>query len=110
MTTTGSEKEAALIARTLVERQQAACVNVIPSVRSIYRWKDKTWNEVEQILLIKTTRALFGAVSRTIKELHSYELPDILALPIAAGDEKVLAWIRSCLAPEAAPGPDRPGA
>ena len=97
MTTTGSEKEAAEIATALVERHQAACVNVIPQVRSIYRWKDKTWNQAEQILLIKTTREMFEPVCRTIQELHSYELPDVVSLPIPAGDPKSLQWIRDCI-------------
>ena len=105
MTTTGSDKEAADIATALVERHQAACVNVIPQVRSIYRWKDKTWNEAEQVLLIKTTRKMFEPVCRTIKELHSYELPDVVSLPIPAGDPKSLEWIRDCVR-----GGDRPAA
>jgi periplasmic divalent cation tolerance protein len=109
MTTTGDEKEAARIATALVERHQAACVNVIPSVRSIYRWKDKTWNEVEQVLFIKTAREMFDAVARTIKELHSYELPDVLSIPIQAGEEKTLNWIRDCLLGGEHPTSGRPG-
>lgn len=109
ITTTGDDKEAASIATALVERHQAACVNVIPSVRSIYRWKEKTWNEVEQILFIKTSREMFDAVARTIKELHSYELPDVLSLPIPVGEEKTLNWIRDCLLPGERENPRRPG-
>ncbi|HKQ97557.1 MAG TPA: divalent cation tolerance protein CutA, partial [Candidatus Polarisedimenticolia bacterium] len=62
-------------------------------VRSIYRWKDKVWNETEQLMVIKTTAAALEDVKRTVKELHSYELPDILALPITGGDAKAIAWI-----------------
>ena len=97
LTTTGSEKEAAVIASALVDRYQAACVSVIPSVRSIYRWKDKTWNEAEVVLLIKTTSSRFESVRRTIKELHSYELPEVLSLNVGNGDEKTLEWIRDCV-------------
>lgn len=97
MTTTGSEKEGTAIASTLVERHQAACVNLIPSVRSIYRWKDRTWNEMEHILFIKTTEKMYESVRRTILELHKYELPEVLSFPLGKGDENTLNWIRDCL-------------
>ena len=93
LSTVSSEKEALAIAQALVQREQAACVNMVPMIRSIYRWKGKVCNEAEQMLIIKTTRATLADVSRTIKELHSYELPEILALPVTEGDENVLRWI-----------------
>jgi len=99
LTTTGSEKEAAKIASVLVDRHLAACVSVIPSVRSIYRWKDKTWNEAEVVLLVKTTGSRFESVRRTIKELHSYELPEVLSLPVGMADKRTLDWILDCVRP-----------
>jgi periplasmic divalent cation tolerance protein len=99
LVTTATDKEAATIASALVEREEAACVNIVPMVRSVYRWKDKVWNETEQLLVIKTTAAAFEDVKRTVKELHSYELPEILALPIAQGEPSVLSWIASSVRP-----------
>jgi len=95
--TAATEKEAVGIAQALVQREEAACVNIIPMIRSVYRWKGKVWNEAEQLLLIKTVRPLFDDVRRTVKELHSYELPEILALPVGEGDEKALQWIAGCV-------------
>jgi len=97
MCTASTEKEAVGIAQALVQREQAACVNIVPMIRSVYRWKGKVWNEAEQLLLIKTAHPLFDDVRRTVKELHSYELPEILALPVGEGDEKTLEWIASCV-------------
>jgi periplasmic divalent cation tolerance protein len=91
--TAATEKEAAGIAQALVEREEAACVNVVPMIRSIYRWKGKVWNEAEQLLIIKTTAPAFEDVKRTVKEMHSYELPDILSVSIADGEASALAWI-----------------
>ena len=93
--TTATEKEAVDIAQTLVQREEAACVNVLPMVRSIFRWKGKISTETEQLLLIKTTHALFEDVKRTVKELHSYELPEIVAVCVDDGDRNVLNWIAS---------------
>lgn len=93
--TASGEKEAQAIAQALVQREEAACVNTIPMTRSVYRWKGKIWNETEQLLIIKTTEPLFEDVKRTVKELHSYELPEILAIPVADGEANALAWIGS---------------
>ena len=93
--TAGNEKEAQAIAQTLVQREEAACVNVVPMVRSVYRWKGKIWNETEQLLIIKTAQPLLEDVKKTIKELHSYELPEILAVEVSDGDQNSLSWIGS---------------
>jgi len=93
--TSSTEKEAAQIAQTLVEREEAACVNIVPMIRSIYRWKGKISSETEQLLLIKTTQPLLEDVKKTVKELHSYELPEIVALSVDDGDKNALAWIAS---------------
>ena len=91
--TVSTEKEALKIAQALVQREEAACVNMVPMIRSIYRWKGKIWNEAEQLLIIKTTSATLADVERTVKELHSYELPEILALSASEGDEGTIRWI-----------------
>ncbi|MFQ5878043.1 MAG: divalent-cation tolerance protein CutA [Acidobacteriota bacterium] len=93
--TVASEKEGLGIAQALVSREEAACVNLVPTIRSVYRWKGKVWKETEQMMLIKTTRPMLEDVRRTIKELHSYELPEILALQVSEGDETALSWIAS---------------
>jgi periplasmic divalent cation tolerance protein len=93
LTTVGSEDQAVRIAEELVEGKLAACVNIKAGVRSIYHWKGKLWDDEEFLLLIKTTAAAFEAVRDRIRELHSYELPEILALPVAEGDPGALDWI-----------------
>ena len=93
--TVSTEKEAVDIAETLVQREEAACVNVIPMVRSIYRWKGQVLTEAEQMMIIKTTQPLLEDVKRTVKELHSYELPEIVAVTVSDGDRNALNWIAS---------------
>lgn len=93
LSTAGSEEEARSLARALVGRHLAACVNVVPGVRSIYRWKGAVHDEPEWILVIKTRSARFEEVRRAIRELHSYEQPEVVRLEIAEGDEAYLRWI-----------------
>lgn len=94
VTNCGSAKEARRIARALVERRLAACVNAVSApVESVYRWKGKVEKAMEFALLIKTTRARFSAVERVIRELHSYDVPEIIALPVAAGSKDYLKWL-----------------
>lgn len=95
LSTASSEKEAMMIAQALVEHELAACVNVVPAIRSIYRWKGKIWNEVENMLFIKTTSPQLEELKKMLKELHSYELPEVLALKIDDGEKNVLNWIGS---------------
>ena len=95
VTTVGTEEQAFQIARELVARRQAACVNVLPGMRSVYRWKGKICKDGELLLVIKTLAEEFDGVSATIRELHSYELPEILSFPIAQGEANFLEWIRS---------------
>ena len=92
-TTAGSNEEARRIADALVERRQAGCVNIIKGVESIYRWKGKTEESQEWMLLIKTTAAAFDNVSKTIRELHSYELPECISVSIAQGTPAYMKWI-----------------
>lgn len=94
LTNCASAKEAKRIARDLVDKRLAACVNIIaPPVQSVYRWKAKIQKAREYSLLIKTTKECFAAVERTIRELHSYEVPEIIAVPIVAGSRDYLAWL-----------------
>ena len=99
LTTVGSEDQAIRMAEELVDGRLAACVNIHSAVRSIYRWKGKIWDDEEFLLIIKTTRPAFGAVRDAIKALHSYELPEILALPVAEGDQGALEWITQSVQP-----------
>jgi periplasmic divalent cation tolerance protein len=93
LTTTGSEEEGRRIAQALVGRRLAACVNIIPSVESVYRWKEKVESAKEWMLVIKTTAAGFGGVRAAISELHSYELPECVLLEIEDGSAEYLNWI-----------------
>ena len=96
LVTCGSKKEARKIAQALVERRLAACVQEIGvPVRSMYRWKGRVESANEVLLLIKTSRKRFSAVSTLVKKLHSYEVPEIIALNIAAGSREYLDWITS---------------
>ena len=99
-TTVGSEDQANSISEELVQRNLAACVNVVPAIKSVYRWKGKIWQDEEFLLIIKTTRQAFQALRRAIKTLHSYDLPELLAIPAAMGDDAVLDWIRSVVKPD----------
>lgn len=93
VTTVGTEEQAYLIAREIVARRHAACVNIVPGVRSIYRWKGKICKDGELLLIIKTLESEFEGVEATIKELHSYELPEILAFNVTRGEKNFLGWI-----------------
>jgi len=77
----------------LVETGLAACVNVVPGIRSIYRWKGKVCDEAELLLIVKTTLEAFEEVRERIRQLHTYEVPEILAIPVTAGDSDYLAWL-----------------
>ena len=92
--TAPNEDEAAGIAKALVEARLAACVNIINNIRSIYRWQDKLEDDSEVLMIIKTRRELFDLLTVEVKKLHSYEVPEIIALPISLGSEDYLKWIR----------------
>ena len=96
--TCASAEEAQRVARALVEKRLAACVNVIPGIRSVYRWKDAVEDEEEVLLLIKTSRALLDELREEIERLHSYEVPEVIALPIVDGSERYLSWMARELA------------
>ncbi len=94
LTTAGSQDEAHKIARTLVDRRLAACVNIIPQIQSIYRWQNKVEDAQEWLLLIKTTNQASERVRDTIRELHSYELPECISISIEDGSSVYLDWIK----------------
>jgi periplasmic divalent cation tolerance protein len=94
LVTCRTAKEAERIARALVEARLAACGNILQSpVRSVYRWKNKVESAKEFLLLIKTSRRRFAKLQTAINKLHSYEVPEIIALPVAAGSPAYLAWV-----------------
>ncbi len=93
LSTAGSEDEARKIARHLVDKQLAACVNIVPQIESIYRWQGKVESSNEWLLLIKTTTEKFPAVREAIRELHSYELPECIAIGVEDGSADYLEWI-----------------
>jgi periplasmic divalent cation tolerance protein len=93
LSTCGSEEESARIAKRLVDQHLAACVNLIPRVRSFYRWQGKVEDATEWLLVIKTSRERFAALRTVLEGAHSYELPEVLALPIVDGSPNYLAWL-----------------
>jgi periplasmic divalent cation tolerance protein len=93
LTATNSEEEAYKIARGLVDRRLAACVNLVPQVLSVYRWEERVEEAREWLLVIKTTAAAFGEVRHAIAELHSYNLPECICLAIEDGSTDYLQWI-----------------
>ena len=93
LTTAPDEGIAATLARTLVEERLAACVNVIPGARSFYRWQGALQDDSEVVLIIKSQRNRSQALAARIKDLHPYELPEVLELPVCGGSSAYLDWI-----------------
>ena len=88
-----SEEQAGRIARALVEQRLAACVNIVPGARSIYRWKGQIEDAAEWLLIIKTRRGLVDQLRAIISKIHTYEVPELLAVPVVEGSESYLAWL-----------------
>src|SRR4029079_8085794 len=101
-TTFASEADAARVARALVEERLVACANLIPGARSIYRWKQGVQDEREVVVLMKTRKQDWTALLSRLHELHPYETPECVAVRIAAGAPKYMAWLDEALAPEGA--------
>jgi periplasmic divalent cation tolerance protein len=97
LVTVGSSAEGDRLARALVDERFAACVNRIQSIRSVYRWQGKVEENEEELLIIKSTRNLFAGLERRVRELHSYSVPEIVALPIVEGSQGYLEWLREQL-------------
>ncbi len=93
--TAADEDEAGRIGRALVAERLAACVNVIPGMRSFYRWQDEVHDDREVVVIAKTREALVDALVARVKELHSYDCPCVVALPIGAGNSDFLDWIEA---------------
>ena len=99
MTTCPDHALAEKIAHSLVENHHAACVNILPPIQSIYRWQGKVISEAEVLLLIKTDEGHLPQVERCIRALHSYEVPEMIALPITHGHAPYLNWITESITP-----------
>jgi periplasmic divalent cation tolerance protein len=94
-TTTDKREDAERIARSLVERRLAGCVQILGPVTSIYRWKGKIETAGEWLCLIKSREDLYGAIEAAIRSLHPYETPEIIAVPVTAGSGDYLDWLRN---------------
>ena len=93
LSTVATAEDAERIARSLVERRVAACVNVVPGVVSVYRWKGEVCRDEERLLVVKTRAEKLDALREALLSLHPYELPELVALPVVAGHEPYLAWL-----------------
>jgi periplasmic divalent cation tolerance protein len=91
--TAGSEEQAVAIARALVDERLAACVNIVGPVRSIYRWDDSVKDDLEYLLIIKTRALLYMKVDTRVRELHTYEVPEVLALNADRGSPPYIQWM-----------------
>jgi periplasmic divalent cation tolerance protein len=99
LVTVPDQDAARAIARAVVGDKLAACVNIVGPIRSIYRWQDAIEDEAEFLLLIKTRARLYARVEARVKELHSYQVPEVIALPIESGSGQYLGWLLEATAP-----------
>jgi periplasmic divalent cation tolerance protein len=106
VTSVGTEEQALEIAQRLVESQLAACVNILPGVRSVFRWKGKVQHEGELLLMIKTLKGNFARVKQVIKELNAYELPEIVGFSVSHADEAFAGWVAASCTGIENPGDD----
>lgn len=93
LVTAGSEDEAHTIARALVRSMLAACVNVVPGITSIYRWQEEVQEDREWLLVVKTRQDVLDEVVRQVQALHSYDVPEVIALPLVGGSRDYLRWL-----------------
>ena len=97
LTTVSAAEEGRSIANTLVEKQLAACVNIIPNISSVYQWEGQIQSDTEVLLLIKTTKDLETEVYQEVQAVHSYDTPELITLPITNGSEKYLDWMTNAV-------------
>ncbi|MCD6320257.1 MAG: divalent-cation tolerance protein CutA [Candidatus Desulfofervidaceae bacterium] len=93
LVTTASEEEAEKIAQEIVKTHLAACVNIVPRIKSIYFWKGEVCKDAESLLIIKTRGEKFDTLKEKIIQLHSYEVPEVIAIPIVKGSKAYLDWL-----------------
>jgi periplasmic divalent cation tolerance protein len=93
--TTSSLDEAEKIGRALVEEKLVACANIISPIRSIYRWQGKICDDKEALIILKTKKKLFKQIEKRVKALHSYEVPEVISMPIIEGSNKYLSWLKN---------------
>ena len=102
LTTVSSEEEGHMIANELVKNKLAACVNIIPKVHSVFEWENDIQNETEVLLMIKTTKAREKDIYQTVQSLHSYDIPELITLPIDNGSDTYLHWLENSVRSTAA--------
>lgn len=90
-------EEAQNIAEALIQQRLAACVNIVPQITSVYRWKGEVCRDTEVLLVVKTDRQQFAELEQAVKQVHSYEVPEIIALPIEVGSQAYLTWVDESL-------------
>jgi uncharacterized protein involved in tolerance to divalent cations len=95
--TTGQQDLAETIAHALVEAGEVACVNIVPGIQSVYRWEGNVCRDTEYLLLMKTTQDQFEKVRSRIRRMHNYQVPEIIAVPIIAGDTDYLKWLHASI-------------
>ncbi len=93
--TTSSPDEAEKIGRALVEEKLVACSNIVSPIRSIYRWQGKICDDKEALMILKTKKELFKQIEKRVKALHSYDVPEVISMPIIEGSNKYLSWLNS---------------
>ena len=98
LTTVSSKKEAEIIGSKLIDKELAACVNIIPNIKSIYRWEGKINKDSEYLLIIKTVKRAEEDVFENIRKLHSYDTPEMISIPITGGEKSYLNWLSKSVA------------
>jgi periplasmic divalent cation tolerance protein len=101
LTACDSQERAEKLARHLVDQRVAACVNILPKAHSIYRWKEKVEESAEWLLIVKSRRDLFDALRTEIQARHSYEVPELIVLPVVDGSDSYLGWLDAQLTTKA---------
>ena len=91
--TAPNEEEGAKIAQALVEERLAGCVNIVNPIRSIYRWLENIEDDTETLMIVKTQKRLFESLKNRVRELHSYTVPEIIAVPVVEGSREYLKWL-----------------